>query len=95
MFKQVKFTIAAALITLSGVSANAHATDSGLEMLVNNAVKRAAFATAQDLNFDVLTAVANLTHHVSFEDDAYKTKVLISNVGDSKNAKTVSDNKAE
>lgn len=95
MFKQVKFTIAAALITLSGVSAQAQAADSGLEMLVDGAVKHAAFATAQELNFDVLTAVAKLTHHVAFEEEAFNTQVLISNVDDSQASDRASDNEAE
>jgi|GEM_PF-5542808 len=95
MFKQVKFTIAAALITLSGVSAQAHAADSGLERLVEGAVKHAVFATAQELNFDVLTAVANMTHQVSYEQDTFNTKVLISNVDTAQSAETANDDKAE
>lgn len=95
MFKQVKFTTAAALIALFGVSAHSHAADSGLEMLINGAVKHAAFATAQELNFDVLTAVANLTHHVAFEEQTFNTKVLISNIDDSQNAQMASDNQVE
>lgn len=95
MFKQVKFTIAAALITLSGVSAQAHAADSGLEMLVEGAVKHAVFATAQELNFDVLTAVVKMTHHVSIEQDTFNTQVLISNVDSTQAAEITNDSKAE
>lgn len=95
MFNRVKVTTAAALIAVTGFSGQLQAADSGLEMLIDGAVKHAVFATAQELNFEVLTAVANLTHHITLDEENYKTQVLISNVDNADTTATRSNQSAE